>query len=128
MFIIFYKHCLSKISELKKPTAKVKIWDLINYSTICCWIRTGTTVVWNWRWFCTFCVVWGITNSFIRLLVRSLNFPSLFFCYKIFIDFFGWSIKKNEINVKWKWKEKCHIVLKMIKLKIKTLVPLKIHH
>jgi hypothetical protein len=36
MFITFHNHYLSKISELKKPSAKVKIKNLINYSTVCC--------------------------------------------------------------------------------------------
>jgi len=40
VFIIFHKNCMPKISELKKPSAKVKIYNLINYSTVCCHIRS----------------------------------------------------------------------------------------
>jgi hypothetical protein len=36
---------LSKISEIKKPTAKMKIWNLINYLAVCCWICLGTMVL-----------------------------------------------------------------------------------
>ncbi len=45
MFIILYKHYVLEISELKNPTAKVKIWNLTNYSAVCCPIHLGATVV-----------------------------------------------------------------------------------
>ncbi len=45
IFIILYKYYLSKISEIKKPTAKMKIWNLINYLAVCCWICLGTMVL-----------------------------------------------------------------------------------
>ncbi len=45
LFIIFYNHYHSKSSELKKPGAKVKILNLNNYLTICCWNGKNTTVI-----------------------------------------------------------------------------------
>jgi hypothetical protein len=43
---ILYKHYLPKFSKLKKPTAEVKIWNSINYSTICCQMHSGTMAIW----------------------------------------------------------------------------------
>ncbi len=44
-FIILYKYYLTKNSKLKKPTAKIKIWNLINYLAVCCQICLGTMVL-----------------------------------------------------------------------------------
>jgi len=54
VFIIFDSHYLLKFSELKKPSAEFKIYDLITYSTVCCRIWSGSTVsvlppsLWYW--------------------------------------------------------------------------------
>ncbi len=45
LFIIFYDHYLSKNSELKKPSAKVKISNLNNYLAVCFRNGKGTTIV-----------------------------------------------------------------------------------
>jgi len=39
-FIVFYNCYVSKISEFKNPSAKVKILKLINYSIVCCQIQS----------------------------------------------------------------------------------------
>jgi hypothetical protein len=45
LFIVLYKYYLPKISELKKPIAKVKIWNLINYSIVCYWICLSAMIL-----------------------------------------------------------------------------------
>jgi hypothetical protein len=45
MFNIFYKYYLLKISELKNQLLKLKIWDLITYSVVCCPIHLGDSVL-----------------------------------------------------------------------------------
>jgi hypothetical protein len=45
LFINFYNHYLSKNSELKKPSAKVKISNLNNYSAVCFRNGKGTTIL-----------------------------------------------------------------------------------
>ncbi len=66
MFCLLFFIQPAKNFRIKKPTAKVKIWDLINYLAVCCPIRSGTMVgknqieirydflnqfqYWNWNW------------------------------------------------------------------------------
>jgi hypothetical protein len=44
LFIILYNHYLSKKFRIKKASAKVKISNLINYSTICCRNGKGAAI------------------------------------------------------------------------------------
>jgi hypothetical protein len=45
VFIILYKPYVSKTSELKNQLPKFKIWNLINYSTVCCRCRIHLSIL-----------------------------------------------------------------------------------
>jgi hypothetical protein len=45
VFIIIYNHYLPKILELKNQVLKLRFKILINYSAVCCRIRSWSTVL-----------------------------------------------------------------------------------
>jgi hypothetical protein len=96
MFIILYKHYLPKNFKIKKPTAKVKIWNLTNYSTICYRIHSGTMVI----WFCKALankILMYLEGMFLSLIFPSQKGAGIFFYWNAFFLALGEKEKKKEI-------------------------------